>query len=92
MVNFEIMLRIHDATLAATARHQFETDLAQRATPITREVLKYQGSWWERLKQRLAYCLFVRLDPELAAIKLRMWQLRRNRFLQRAKRTRSDGA
>jgi cardiolipin synthase len=54
-INFEIMLRIQDATLAATARQKFEADLAQRAIPITRETLKHGRSWWQRLTQRFAY-------------------------------------
>jgi len=91
-INFEIMLRIQNAALAATARQQFESDLAQRALPITRDALQQRGSWWERLKQRLAYWLFARLDPELAALKLQAWQLRKDRIVQRVKRVRRAGA
>jgi cardiolipin synthase len=87
-INFEIMLRIQDATLAATARQQFDADLAQRATPITREALKHGRTWWQRLKQRFAYWLFARLDSELAALKLQMWHLRKARLVQRVKRDR----
>lgn len=87
-INFEIMLRIHDATLAAQARQQFEADVVERSTPITRDMLKHHRSWWERLKQRLAYWLFARLDPELAALKLQAWHLRKERFVQRVKRVR----
>ena len=86
------MLRIQDAALAATARQQFEADLAQRAIPITRDGLQQGRSWWERLKQRLAYWFFARLDPELAALKLQAWLLRKDRFARRVKRTRRDGA
>ncbi len=87
-INFEIMLRIQDATLAATARQQFDADLTQRATPITREALKHGRSWWQRLKQRFAYWLFARLDSELAALKLQVWHVRKDRFVQRVKRVR----
>ena len=87
-INFEIMLRIQDAALAATARQQFEADLAQRAIPITCDALQQDRSWWERLKQRLAYWFFARLDPELAALKLQAWHLRKDRFVQRVKRVR----
>ena len=87
-INFEIMLRIQDATLAAAARQQFEADLAQRAIPITREALKHGRSWWQRLKQRFAYWLFARLDSELAALKLQVWHVRRARFVRRVKRIR----
>ena len=87
-INFEIMLRIQDPALAATARGQFEADLAQRAIPITREGLKHGRSWWQRLTQRFAYWLFARLDSELAALKLQVWHLRKDRFVQRVKRVR----
>jgi cardiolipin synthase len=86
-INFEIMLRIHDASLAATARQQFEVDLAQRAIPITRETLRHQRSWWQRVKQRLAYWLFARLDAELAGLKLQLWQRRKNRVVRRLRTT-----
>jgi cardiolipin synthase len=91
-INFEIMLRIQNAAMAATARQQFESDLAQRAIPITRDGLQQGRSWWERLKQRLAYWLFARLDPELAALKLQAWHLRKERIVQRVKRVRRHGA
>ncbi|MFO1477533.1 MAG: phospholipase D-like domain-containing protein [Verrucomicrobiota bacterium] len=87
-INFEIMLRIQDATLAVTARQQFDADLAQRATPITREALKHGRTWWQRLKQRFAYWLFARFDSELAALKLQVWHLRKDRFVQRVRRVR----
>ncbi len=91
-INFEIMLRIQNAALAATARQQFEFDLAQHAIPITRDALQQGRSRWERLKQRLAYWFFARLDPELAALKLQAWHLRRERIVQRVKRVRRLGA
>ena len=86
------MLRIQDAALAATARQQFESDLAQRAIPITRDGLQQGRSWGGRLKQRLAYWFFARLDPELAALKLQAWHLRKDRIVQRVKRVRRAGA
>jgi cardiolipin synthase len=91
-INFEIMLRIHDAALAAAARRQFEADLAERAVPITRDWLQHQRSGWQRLKQRLAYWLFVRFDAELAALKLQLWQGRKERWVQRLRRLRARTA
>lgn len=91
-INFEIMLRINNAALAATVRQQFESDLVVRAIPITRDALQHDRSWWERLKQRLAYWLFARLDPEIAALKLQAWQVRKNRLAQRVKRIRRTGS
>ncbi len=90
-INFEIMLRIENAALAAAARQQFEADLAQRAIPITRDALRQRRSWWQRLGQRLAYWLFARLDSEVAAIKLQKWRRRKDRLVQRVKRVRRPG-
>jgi cardiolipin synthase A/B len=92
-INFEIMLRIQDATLAAAARQQFDADLAQRASRITLEALRHGRSWWQRLKQRFAYWLFARLDSELAALKLQLWHGRKERLIRRfrAYRGRTDG-
>jgi cardiolipin synthase len=90
-INFEIMLRIQDATLAATARQQFDTDVTRRAIPITRDALRQGRSWWERLQQRLAHWLFARLDSEVAAIKLQQWRRRKGRLVQRVKRVRRAG-
>jgi cardiolipin synthase len=87
-INFEIMLRIENAALAADARHQFEADLAARALPVTRDVLRQGRSWWERSKQRLAYWLFARLDADLAGLKLQVWGRRKDRFVQRVNRLR----
>jgi cardiolipin synthase len=84
-INFEIMLRIQDAALAATALRQFESDLAERALPVTRAMVR---------QDRLAYWVFARLDPELAALKLQLWQRRKNRLVQRvrgARRPRGAG-
>ncbi len=87
-INFEIMLRIQDATLAAKARQQFEADLAQHAIPITRQALWHDRTWWQRLKQRFAYWLFARLDSEFAALKLQVWHGRKERVLRRLRAAR----
>lgn len=87
-INFEIMLRIRDSSLVATARRQFEADLEQRSIPVTREWLEQGRSRWQRLKQRFAYWLFARLDSELAALKLQVWHLRKDRLVKRVKRLR----
>jgi cardiolipin synthase len=90
-INFEIMLRIENAALAAVARQQFEADVAQRAIQITRDALRHRRSWWQRLRQRLAYWLFARLDSDVAAIKLQKWRRRKDRLVQRVKRVRRTG-
>lgn len=69
-LNFELMLRIEDAALAAEAAAQFERDLSRsrRVTAVT----SWQGwSWWRRLGQRAAWLLLARLDPWLAREQLR---------------------
>jgi cardiolipin synthase len=78
-INFEIMLRVRDAALAAAARQRFEEDVSLRSQEITSESLKHGRSWWQRLKQRIAYWLLARVDSELAVRKLRAWHLRRRR-------------
>ncbi|HVY63566.1 MAG TPA: phosphatidylserine/phosphatidylglycerophosphate/cardiolipin synthase family protein [Gammaproteobacteria bacterium] len=85
-INFEIMLRIRDGALAATARGQFEEELARYSRQITRDRLHGRRSWWLRFTQRVAYWLFVRLDPELAALRLQAWRRRKNRLLRRVRR------
>jgi phosphatidylserine/phosphatidylglycerophosphate/cardiolipin synthase-like enzyme len=87
-INFEIMLRIKDAAVVASARDQFDADLARHSTPITGDALNAGCSWWVRLCQRLAYWLFARLDPELAALKLHRWLGRKERLVRRLKRRR----
>jgi cardiolipin synthase len=86
-INFEIMLRINNAGLAAAARKQFEADLAERALPVTLATLRYDSSWWRRLQQRMAYWLFARLDTEVAALKLQAW---RSRFRRKPASGRED--
>lgn len=85
-INFEIMLRIQDGVMAEAAREQFEADLVERSTPITGDPLKQGLSRLERLKQRISYWLFARFDPELASIKLQIWQIRKGRIAQRLNR------
>ncbi len=63
-------------------------EVAGHSTPITSDALRAGRWWWVRLRQRLAYWLFARLDPELAALKLRRWHGRKDRVLRRFKRGR----
>lgn len=82
-INFEITLRIQDAALATVARAQFEADLTEHSTPVTRALLEHHRGWWERLRQRFAYWLFARLDAELATAKLHVWRRRKDRLRER---------
>ncbi len=69
-INFEIMLRVKDAALAAKARAQFETDLLQ-SHPVTLAQVAGVRSVWLRLKSRLAYFILAKLDPWIARGHLR---------------------
>ncbi len=69
-INFEVMLRIKDAALAAEARRQFETDLAH-STRVTLADTAGFRSWLPRMKQRLAYFILAKLDPWVAREQLK---------------------
>lgn len=69
-INFEVMLRVKDAGLAAQVRAQFEADLTH-SRAITRADTAGFRHWWTRLKQRCAYFLLGRLDPWIAREHLR---------------------
>jgi cardiolipin synthase len=88
-INFEITLRIRDAAFAAAARTQFESDLSERARPVTRAAVQREHSWWQRLKQRFAYWLFARLDAELATARLHVWRRRKDRLMERVQGVRT---
>jgi cardiolipin synthase A/B len=68
--NYELMIRFHNKQLAAQARTIFD---AQRAhcRPITLEAWRKSRTLWQRIKQRWAYLLLVRIDPYIAR-----WQWR----------------
>lgn len=71
-INFEVMLRIHDRTLAQMARRQFELDL-EHSTKVTPDCLENRRSWWAGCQQKGAYWVLARLDPMVAEMKLRRW-------------------
>jgi cardiolipin synthase len=71
-INFEIMLRIQDADVAAQAWRQFESDLSHSRRWTLDELLGHR-TWWRRIKQQVAYFLFARLDPRVAEGQLRRW-------------------
>ena len=76
-INFEVMLRIEDAGVAAQAWKQFEEDIGHSRS-WTLEQLRGHRTWWQRLKQQVAYFLLARLDPRLAEGQLRRWLQRRS--------------
>ena len=68
-INYELMVRFQREEAVSQARELFAAIL-QHSRRITSE--SWQGrSFWQRLKQRLAYFLLVRIDPYLAR---RQWQ------------------
>jgi cardiolipin synthase len=69
-INWELMLRICDQKLARQAHEQFEFDLSH-SKQITLDDVRGRRSWWQRLKQKLAYWLLARLDPLVAERRLR---------------------
>lgn len=73
-INFEVMLRIRNATLARTVREAFEADL-KRSVRVTHESVWKEG-WWARLKQRCAYWVLARVDPRMSEGMLRRLEFR----------------
>jgi cardiolipin synthase A/B len=70
LINYELLLRIPSAALAARLRAEFGTD---RQHADTLDPLRWRRTrrWWQSLRSYLAYQLLARLDPYLAARSLR---------------------
>ncbi len=69
-INYELMLRLESGEIARRAREVF-CNCLKHCRPVT--VADWTArSFWERLKQRWAYLLLVRLDPYIAR-----WQWQR---------------
>ena len=88
----EAKLRAIDPARSSVCMESFtfrDSDVGLRfRIPISCDALQQGRPWRERLKQRLAYWLFARLDPELAALKSQAWHLRKDPFVRRVKRAR----
>jgi cardiolipin synthase A/B len=69
-INYELMIRFESAEMAAQARAVFRGALAHCREVQLEEWRKARGLW-ERIKQRWAYFLLVRVDPYLAR---RQWR------------------
>ena len=69
-INYELMVRFDNENLAGQARRLFE-DKLQHCRPISLESWTRSRTFWQRLKQRLAYLLLVRVDPDIAR---RQWR------------------
>lgn len=69
-INYELMLRFENPSMAAEAREIFESIRGQ-CRQVTRESWRKGRTMWRRFKQRWAYLLLVRIDPYLAR---RQWR------------------
>jgi cardiolipin synthase len=70
LINYELLLRIPSAALAARLRDEFESD---RQHADTLELVRWRRGrrWWQGFRSYLAYQLLARLDPYVAARSLR---------------------
>jgi cardiolipin synthase len=69
-INYEVMVRLNDSTLAAEGRAIFAADWA-RARSITREAWRHSRGWAERWAGAVARFLLTKVDPWLARRQLR---------------------
>jgi len=70
LINYELLLRLPSAALAARLRAEFETD-RQHADTLDPVRWRHGRRWWQSLRSYLAYQLLARLDPYLATRSLR---------------------
>lgn len=68
--NYELVVRFESQEKAEAARRVFQKNL-EHATEITAESWRHSRSLWQRLKQRWAYFLLVRVDPYIARRQIR---------------------
>jgi cardiolipin synthase len=64
-INYELLIRFAAREMADQAREVFAANLS-RCRKIDIESWRKSRSLWQKLKQRLAYLLLVRVDPYLA--------------------------
>jgi len=69
-INYELMIRFENKTIANEARAIFSKDL-KHCHRVTAEEWRKSRSFWRKLKQRWAYFLLNHLDPYLAR---RQWR------------------
>ena len=70
LINYELLLRLPSAALAARLRAEFEAD-RRRADTLDPVRWRHGRRWWQSLRSYLAYQLLARLDPYLATRSLR---------------------
>ena len=69
-INYELMIRFENKTIAKEAREIFSINL-KHCHRVTAEEWRKSRSFWRKLKQRWAYFLLNHLDPYLAR---RQWR------------------
>jgi cardiolipin synthase len=69
-INYELMIRFENKTIAREAREIFSKNL-KHCHRVTAEEWRKSRSFWRKLKQRWAYFLLNHLDPYLAR---RQWR------------------
>lgn len=69
--NYELMVRMQDAGLAAEAREMFEKDLCQ-SRRIQPETWRAERSLWTKWREDVAHFILTRLDPFVARWQLKM--------------------
>lgn len=69
-INYELLLRLPSAALAARLRAEFEAD-RRHADTLDPARWRRGRRWWQSLRSYLAYQLVARLDPYLATRSLR---------------------
>jgi cardiolipin synthase len=74
-INYELLVRLQDANLAAGAREIFEADLS-RSRRIHPVLWRKSRTLWNKLRERWAYLFFAKLDPYVAR-----WQWHRIRTI-----------
>ncbi len=69
-INYELMIRFQNAEIAKQARDVFAGSL-QHCKKIELEQWRKSRTLWEKIKQRFAYWVLVRIDPYFAR---RLWR------------------
>jgi cardiolipin synthase len=70
LINYEVMIRFHSREIADQAREVFAHNL-KNSERVTRESWRKARTFWQRMEQRFAYFVLVRLDPYFAR---RQWR------------------
>jgi cardiolipin synthase A/B len=69
-INYELMIRLEDATVAREARERFETDLTH-CRRIELRAWRRSRTWWTRLQEQGAWLILAQLDPYWARLQIR---------------------